>query len=469
MFTRVIAGAVLVALSLLNAAADAATAARPNIVFIVADDLGYGDIGANGGTLVATPDIDRLAAEGIRFTDGHVTGAVCSPSRAGLMTGRNQARFGHDVNPVQARPGQGGLLQSEVTIAERMRAAGYRTGLFGKWHLGVGPGFLPPDRGFDEFFGFAASAKFLSPRAEGDGALAIGAAGRSDAPRRLIRGREVIEEEGYLTDLVTREALAFIDRHRAGPFFMIVTHYNNHVPIEAPKRYMERVAGVADPDQRVYAAMTVALDDAVGAIMKKLEDSGIAEHTLVLFTSDNGCPDYLQGICTNGPLAGHKRDLREGGHRVPMIARWPAGGVAGAVSPVPVLSIDFAVTALHLAGADVASGPPLDGVDLSALLTDPAARPPDRLLFWRAGTNYVVRDGRWKLLVAERPDGTPATFLFDLANDIGESTNLAAAEPARVEALKAAFAAWNAGNAAPQWPARKIEVEVAGTPVLMSY
>lgn len=450
----------------------AVAAARPNVVLIVADDVGYGDIGFNGGP-TPTPHIDRIAAEGVHFTDGHVTGAVCSPSRAGLVTGRHQARFGHDVNPLDQSPASS-LSADETTIAERLRRAGYRTALVGKWHLGASPDFLPTARGFDEFFGFVAASKFIGAPAAGDVSVPLTIDGavedRASRPRQLLRGVAPVDEDGYLTDVLTREALAFLDRQRDGqPFFLMLTHYANHVPLQATAPYLARVADVADPGRRVYAAMTVALDDGVGRILERLDARGWTDDTIVVFLSDNGCPAYLGGICSNGPLSGHKRDLREGGQRVPMALRWPGVARPGSVSAVPVTSLDLVATALVAAGVDLPPPPRIDGIDLRRLLetgTDPRF---ERRIFWRAGGGGAVREGRWKLLLAERPDGGRDRFLFDLEADVGETTDLSAREPALTARLERAFDAWNAENEAPRFRARKIEVNVAGRPVLMSY
>ncbi len=441
---------------------------RPNVIFIVADDLGHGDVSAYGGK-VATPNIDRIAAEGVRLTDGHVTGTVCSPSRAALMTGRYQARFGHDVNPAGASPVEAGLPLDQTTIAERMRGAGYRTGLVGKWHLGGAPGFLPMDRGFDEFFGFVAASRFIVKPEAGDLLVELAdSEERSGQARRLLRGREAVEEDGYLTEALTREALGFLDRNAADPFFLIVTHYGNHVPLQATAKYVERVTGVSDPGERVYAAMTLALDDAVGEILDRVETLGLSEDTLIVFMSDNGCPDYLGGLCSNAPWSGHKRDLREGGHRVAMMARWPGVIPRGGRMDMPALSIDFAATALALAGLDPARDGKIDGRSLLPQLRG-AQSPVHERVFWRAGANYAVREGDWKLLVAETPAGRPATFLFDLAKDRGETRNLAGGETETVARLEAAYRVWNAANEAPRFTPRKTEVEIAGTKVLMSF
>jgi arylsulfatase A-like enzyme len=441
----------------------------PNIIFIVADDLGYGDVSAFGSK-TATPNIDRLARDGARFTDAHVTGTVCSPSRAALMTGRYQSRFGHDVNPVGVSPSEAGLPLTERTIAQRMQAAGYRTGLVGKWHLGYGEGFHPMDRGFDETFGFNASAKFITQPAPGDLIVRVPSNEEGVSTRRqLFRGKEAVSDDGYLTEILNREALSFLDRNKDKPFFLVVTHYATHVPLEATAKYVERVKSIPGEEDRVYAAMTLALDDSVGQIVDRVDSLGLGNDTLIVFISDNGCPAYLNGACTNGPLAGHKRDLREGGHRIATFARWPGVISPGRVVDQPVLSIDFSATALSLAGMDPGADPAIDGRSLAPLLRGTSRTLAHDAVFWRAGANYAVRSGDWKLIVAETPAGAPAELLFNLKDDIGETRNLAAQEPQRVAQLKAAFREFDRTNIPPRFKPRKIEVEIAGQKVLMSY
>ncbi|MGH9841735.1 MAG: sulfatase-like hydrolase/transferase, partial [Blastocatellia bacterium] len=292
-------------------------------------------------------------------------------------------------------------------------------------------------------------------------------------------------DDGYLTEVTTREALSFIDRNKTEPFFLLVTHHAPHVPLEATRQYLDRVKGINDQGQRVYAAMVAALDDGVGAIAGKLDELKLAQDTFVVFLSDNGCASYVNGACTNAPLNGFKRDQLEGGVRVPMIVRYPSrlgrlGRLkAGQVFETPVISLDLMATALALGGADLKGGAALDGKDLLPYLTGKtqagktqagkARGAPHDQLFWRAGENYAVREGDWKLWVVQSPKGGSETFLFNLKKDVGEQQNLAAQQPQLVARLKAAYATWNAGNIAPRFPPRTVDVKVNGVAVRLAF
>jgi len=425
----VLFGASLVA----TCAAAAEAAPRPNVVVIAADDLGYADLGFQGCKDIPTPNLDGLARAGVRFTQAYVSGPYCSPSRAGLMTGRYQQRFGHEFN--SGGPG-GGLPVDQKTIADRLKAAGYVTGIVGKWHLGSAPEFHPLRRGFQEFFGFLGGSHTYFPAQK--------------QSRTVLRGTEPVDEPEYLTDAFAREAVAFIERHRREPFFLYLAFNAVHTPMESPEKYLRRFEAIEDKTRRTYAAMTSAMDDAVGAVLAKLRDAGLEENTLVFFFSDNGGPT-MPGTTINGssnaPLRGSKRQTLEGGIHVPFVIAWKGRLRAGATYELPVIQLDVLPTALAAAGID-AAGQELDGVNLLPFLTGQQAGAPHDTLYWRFGQQMAIRRGEWKLVrygATERIDPEESwPKLYNLAQDIGESRDLAAGQPARVKELEQAWQAWNA-------------------------
>ena len=468
-------------LRLLATLATAATAAvvvcsaeprRPNILFIVADDLGYGEPGCYGGTDIPTPHLDALAAGGVRFTHGYVTAAFCAASRAALLTGRYQTRFGFEFNPIGAKnaaPGIG-LPVGEKTVADHLRATGYATALVGKWHLGGTAEFHPQRRGFDEFFGFLHEGHTYVPHPwEGvttwlrRRALPDGGTGRwtspdgrivwtthmggnepdYDADNPLLRSSQPVDERANLTDAFTREANDFITRHRTQPFFLYLAYNAVHSPIQAPEAYLAKFAHLPDLHRRLFAAMLAHLDDSVGRVLAHLRATGLAENTLVVFLSDNGGPTK-ELTSRNDPLRGGKGELWEGGIRVPFIVSWP-GRITPRTDATPVISLDATATALALAGIS-APPTPLDGVNLWPLLSGKSTAAPHSALYWRVGERHAVRQGDWKLL---RQRG--AWQLYDLAHDVGEQTDRATAEPARTQALAALWETWNAAQVAPRW------------------
>jgi arylsulfatase B len=460
----------LVPLAFLRAA-DAA--ARPNVVYIVADDLGYGELGCYGGKEIPTPHLDALAAGGARFTSGYVTAPFCAASRAALMTGRCQTRFGFEFNPIGAKnaaPGIG-LPVAEKTVADRLRDAGYATGLVGKWHLGGTAEFHPQRRGFDEFFGFLHEGHYyVPPPWQGvttwlrRKTLPDGGQGRWTSPdgrivwsthlgsnepeydtdNPLLHSSQPVAEQANLTDAFTREACDFIGRHRSQPFFLYLTYNAVHSPLQGADDYMKRFAHIEDVQRRIFAAMLAHLDDSVGKVLAQLRASGVEENTLVVFLSDNGGPTK-ELTSSNAPLRGGKGELWEGGIRVPFIVSWKNRIPAGRVIDAPVASVDATATALELAGAG-AGAAKLDGVSLMPALTGKAAEAADRTLFWRVGKKNALRSGDWKLIREGKE-----WQLYDLTHDIGETRNLAAQEPARVQQMSALWDTWNAEQIEPLW------------------
>ncbi len=408
---------------------------KPNIVLIVADDLGYGELGVQGCRDVPTPNIDSIAANGMRFTDGYVSCPVCSPTRAGLMTGRYQQRFGHELNPgpqMDARSNFG-LPLTETTLPQRLKGLGYATGMFGKWHLGFREGYLPTDRGFDEFFGFLGGAHpYLDAR-------------RGQA-NPIMRGKTPVDETGYLTDAFAREAVAFIEKRHADPFFLYLPFNAVHAPLQALEKYRERFAGIADPKRRTFAAMQSAMDDGVGLVLAKLRELRLEEDTLVFFISDNGGPTPTT-TSQNGPLRGFKAQTWEGGIRVPFMVQWKGRIPAGRIYRQPVISLDIHPTAVAAAGGKIPREAKLDGVNLLLILTGrSSAKPHDRLM-WRFGAQSAIRMGDWKLVVP--PGG--AKGLYNLAEDIGEKDDLTAKEPRKLRLLQDAYDEWNTQLIEPLW------------------
>ena len=421
----------------------AAPAAPPNLIVIVGDDMGYADVGTHGCKDIPTPNLDALARGGVRFTNGYVSGPYCSPTRAGLLTGRYQQRFGHEFNP--AGGGETvGLSVKETTLADRLKAAGYATGLVGKWHLGDAPHFHPTRRGFDEYFGFlgGAHAYFPMPKA---------------AP--IFRGTKEVEEREYLTDAFGREAVAFVEAHKGHPFFLYLAFNAVHTPMHADDARLKKFASIADPTRQKYAAMMTAMDESVGKLLAKLRDAKLAENTVIVFFSDNGGP-ILQGTSINGsvnaPLRGSKRTTLEGGVRVPFFASWPGKLPANVTDDRPVIQLDVLPTLLAAAGVEAKPEWKLDGVNLLPYLAgDKTAAAPHDALFWRMGQQMAVRKGDWKLVrydqAADGKTGTSPARLYNLKDDVGEATDLAAREPARVKELQAEWDRWNAGNVPPSW------------------
>ncbi len=449
---------------------------RPNIVLILADDLGYGDIGAFGGEIIQTPHIDRLAETGVRFTQGYVSHPVCSPSRAGLITGRYQQRHGWEFNPA-GRDAEAGMSLDERTIADELKALGYATGMVGKWHLGKQRPYQPMSRGFDEYFGVLdGGSSFIDPSLPGNEYAPIRGEGPPPVRHNKQRGFEPVEVDGYLTDVFTDEAVGFIERQAEvdAPFFLYLAHTTPHTPLQATTNYLEPYAHLDSQPMRVYAAMVASLDESVRRVMETLEATGQADNTLVVFLSDNGCAGYVLNACSNGPFAGFKRYHQEGGVRVPFVMRWPEGMPAGETYALPVSALDLMATFTAAAGGAVATE---DSVDLRPFVNGQVDEPPHEYLFWRAGPTVAVRDDRWKLIRYNRtelgaadldrtgrltpppggwPSGSPhgqLTLLFDLDADPSETDNLATQNPDIVERLSAAVAAWSAELGQPIQPA----------------
>lgn len=434
---------------------------RPNIIVILADDLGYGELGRQGNRQIPTPHIDAIAAAGVRCTAGYVTAPNCSPSRAGLLTGRFGTRFGHEFNPIGAKNEEPafGLPTGETTLADALRDAGYVTGAIGKWHLGGTAAYHPLRRGFDFFFGFLHEGHYYVPQpwsevttmlrrrtlpGGGLGRRAFGDVWYSthlgydepeyDANNPVLRDGQPEAESAYLTDALTREALGFIDRQRDKPFFLYLAYNAVHSPLQGANAYLKKFAQIDDVQRRIFAAMLSNLDDGVGAILDKLRSAGLENDTLVFFLSDNGGPTR-ELTSSNKPLRGEKGSMYEGGIRVPFLARWPGRLPAGARYEMPVSALDIFATSAAVAEAAPNNRRALDGVNLLPYLSGESPAAPHETLYWRQGRNTAVRVGDWKLLRHGRGAADGDWELYDLAHDLGEEQNLADAEPKRREAL----------------------------------
>jgi arylsulfatase A-like enzyme len=434
---------------------------QPNVIVILTDDMGWSDLGAQGVVRdIKTPNLDQLAASGVRCTAGYVTSPQCSPSRAAIITGNFQQRYGIDTIPDVPLP------TSAVTLAERLGSAGYRCGFVGKWHLEPNvtstawmdrelPGmsakprnqrriplelilrYGPGAQGFQEYFwgemkhyraNFSLDGRDLQPAGE---AIAL--------------------PQDFRIEVQTRAAVSFIERNHAKPFYLHVAYFGPHTPLEAPKKYLDRFSGPM-PERRRYAlAMIAAIDDGVGQIVAKLREHGLAHDTLIIYTSDNGAPLKMTKIDSpinldaggwdgslNDPWIGEKGMLSEGGIRVPMIFAWPGTIPAGQVYEQPVSSLDFAATAIAVAG--LPATPTLDGVNLLPFLTGQISSAPHQQLYWRFWDQAAIREGRWKYLSAG--NGPHAEFLFDVTSDEHERKNRFAEQPGRAAALRSKLAAW---------------------------
>ncbi len=405
---------------------------------VVLDDFGYGDLGCYGSTVHQTPHIDRLAQGGMRFTDFHSNGPVCSPTRAALLTGQYQQRSGVEsaigFNLVEGMP------LAKTTIAEVLKPAGYRCGVFGKWHVGHVSRFGPKDQGFDVSYCANNSPDYHSH---------VSRSGQID----WFKDQQLADEPGYLTDLVTQHAQTFIRNNRERPFFAYISHLAVHFPFQGPGDPPHRAAGKnwdaekygplpPEERKRAYRDMVHAVDDSVGRIVNTLEELRLREHTLIFLTSDNGAYKW---IGSSGPFLGQKGRLTEGGHRVPAIANWPGRIPAAAETHATAMTMDVLPTLVALAGIAMPEGLELDGEDISRVLLRNAPMP-ERILFWRfpASASRAARRGPWKLLVEKEN-----VQLFNLSTDPGEKTNLAVQQPERVKQLQAELAAWESRVAPP--------------------
>lgn len=409
----------------------AADAPKPNILIFLCDDTGWGEFGFQGAPGIPTPHIDSIAKSGIRFTQGYVSGPYCSPTRAGLMTGRYQTRFGHEFNSAAA--GGRGLSLAETTMPSRFKEVGYKTCAIGKWHLGGGPEYRPMARGFDEFYGTLANTPFIKPSQFVDSRISPEVT-QPTAP------------DFYTTDAYAERAVDWLEKNKAGPWFLYVPFNAQHAPLEAPAKYLSRFPHIKDEKRRYFSAMMSAMDDAVGRMLAKVREMGQEENTLIWFLSDNGGPTPTT-TSSNGVLRGFKATTWEGGVRVPFCVQWKGHLPAGKTYENPVIQLDILPTSLALAGVQAKPEWKLDGLDLMPYLMGENKARPHETLYWRFGNQMAIRHGDMKLVKGN--GGGPEPELYDLTADISETKNLATTSADKAAELKALGDKWNAEQAPP--------------------
>ena len=475
----------------------------PNIVLIVADDLGYNDVSFNGGGvaggLLKTPNIDALGHDGVSFADGYAGNATCAPSRAALMTGRYPTRFGYEYTPAETHPpawfpssliradvafsrniasfptrwehktifdedaarrpattADKGVPASEITIAGLLQGRGYHTVHLGKWHLGEGKGMRPEQHGFDESLGFMIGGQMYLPEGSPD---VVNSKQPFDPIDRFIwanlpfsvqyNGGKRFHPDRYMTDYLTGQATAAIHANRNRPFFMYLAYNAPHTPLQASKADYDALSGIKDHRTRVYAAMIRALDRGVGEVVAKLKAEGLDQNTLVIFTSDNGGAHYIGLPDINKPYRGWKATFFEGGIKVPLFMRWPARIKPGTRIEGAVSHFDIFSTASDAAGAALPRDRALDGVDLLPFAEGRATGAPHQTLFWRSGPYRVVRDGDWKLQMLDLPR---KSLLYDMRADPTEQHDVAARHPDLVARLSGLIARHDRDSIKPAWP-----------------
>lgn len=417
-----------------------AKAERPNIIIILSDDQGWGDVGFNGAKDIPTPNLDRLAHDGTIFSAGYATHPYCSPSRAGLMSGRYQHRFGHDNNtPYKHDDPEAGLPLDQPIMSEVLQENGYATAAIGKWHLGDFPKFWPNNRGFDYWYGMYS------------GGMSYWGDSKPSTPKmdRILRNGKPVpfDEITYLTDDFTNEAIDFIEREKDNPFFMYLAYNAPHGPIHATSEYLEKVEHIEDGKRAAYAGLVVGLDAGVGKVVQKLKAEGLYDNTLIFFYSDNGA---MRGGASSYPYRGFKGMLFEGGIRVPFCVTWGDKFLSGAKLDEPITALDIFPTILTAAGIAPSPNLDLEGVDLTPMLTGESTSLPPRELYWRVsgGSGYAVRQGDYKLV---HSIFKPEPFLFNLRDDPYEQTNLAKQMPEKFQELQKLYKSWDSRNIEPKW------------------
>ena len=465
---------------------------RPNIILILADDLGATDLSLYGNQLVTTPNIDAIGQQGVTFAEGYISSPVCSPSRAGLLTGRYQQRFGHEFQPQQRylksmaeyygfkmlprfkpltpikeldvpsteeRLRQG-LPPSEITLAELLKKYDYSTAIIGKWHLGAADFAKPCARGFDYQYGFYEAFTLYAPVDDStivnkhishdfiDQHEWKASQGRLGNCAILRNCCERQEENKYLTDKLTDEAISYIDRSKQNPFFLYLPYNAPHAPLQATRKYFDQFANIKDPVKRIYAAMIKNLDDQVGRLLKHVDSLGLTDNTIIVFLSDNGGAAY-NGTTDNAPYRGGKLTNFEGGIRVPFMMKWNNKIKAGTVYPYPVISLDIFATITSAIGITLPTDRLYDGVNLIPYINGINTTAPHHKLFWRSDFNKAIRKGDWKLIVNEYDN---QNLLFNIKEDKSETINLYDSRHDVAEGLLLDLSNWEKELIKPLWP-----------------
>lgn len=466
------------------------SARRPNVIVILADDLGYSDLASYGNPIVQTPNIDALGKEGVRFTQAYSTAPICSPSRAGLLTGRYQQRFGFEflvpqdaqqkptpeqlqrLTAFQKRVGsfpepgfddelfkkiRKGIPDSELTLGQLFKQNGYQTAAIGKWHVGETDGFFPLQRGFDYHYGFYSGLSLYAPEDDPNvvdkhlpWALSESAAWHRNGSNGIFRNGEPVEEKQYLTDKLADEAVAYIEKNKENPFLLYLPFNAPHDPFQAKQSDFDKYPQVTDSTKRVYYGMISGLDSAVGRITSKLKELGLDENTLVIFTSDNGGATYTRAT-DNKPLRGGKLSHFEGGYSVPYFIKYPAQVPAGKTYDYPVSNLDVFATAVAVAGIALPGNRPYDGVNLLPYVSGENTARPHETLFWRNGYSKAIRKGDFKLYINER---NKQQRLYDLSSDRSETRDLCRENPQKLQELLDELKQWESQVKPPVWPSR---------------
>ncbi|TXE07225.1 sulfatase [Seonamhaeicola algicola] len=428
-------------------------AQKPNILFIFSDDAGYADFGFQGSKDFSTPNLDALAKTGVKFTQAYVSAAVCGPSRAGLLTGKYQQKFGFEENNVKGYMSSSsrylgdkmGLPLNQVTVADYLKKLGYKTAVFGKWHMGHADEFHPLKRGFDEFVGFRSGARSYWAYNDED------PSGEIEKYLEYGFGKYNEQPEKYMTDILADETVAFIERNKERPFFAYLSFNAVHTPMEARKDDLEKVPTHLTGRRRTLAAMTIGMDRAIGRVLNKIKELGLSKNTLIVFSNDNGGPSDTNHS-SNHPLSGTKANHLEGGIRVPFLMSWQGVLTPNTIYNNPVSTLDLLPTFVNVAGGNASQIDGLDGVDLLPFVKGEINEKPHKTLFWKKENRAAVRHNEWKLI--RFPD-RPAE-LYNIEEDISEVNDLASEKPELVRELYKKLFEWELTLDRPLWQLKRL-------------